>query len=557
MKRLFFILSLLIFSSTLLFSQQRTVGLLQYEEQSYEGYTLFHPLFSTTTYLIDNCGREVNRWESEFFPAASVYLLDNGLLLRTANTSLDANPVFQIGGAGERAQLMDWDGNIVWDFVYSDSTHRMHHDIEPLPNGNVLILSWELKTYDEAIAAGRDPALLPDSVVWSEQVIEVDTATDSIVWEWHLWDHLIQDFDDTKDNFGEVGRHPERLDINFTGGPTADGGDDWLHLNSIDYNPDRDEIMLTSPFLNELYVIDHSTTTEEAAGSRGGQWNSGGDFLFRWGNPQAYDQGGPEDRQLYFVHDAHWIPADLEDGGEIMLFNNGDTERPYSSVDIIEPPIDNYLFGSYVYVPGNPFLPRSPAYQYVTDPPEDFFSSFISGAQRLPNGNTLICSGAQGRLFEITPEEEIVWEYINPVTNTGPLAYDVEELPIFAGRNANIVFRATRYPVDYPGLQGRDLTPGDPLETELPAPYDCQLLTDVEVLTLEQFNAYPSPARDLLYIDYPEGVGERLRVFNARGQLQAETMLRNEQSELNVGGWPAGIYFLQVERGVRKVIIQR
>ena len=76
--------------------------------------------------------------------------------------------------------------------------------------------------------------------LWPEHIVEVDTDTDSIVWEWHTWDHLIQDYDSTKSNFGIIAEHPERININFPqGGPLSHGGD-WLHINSIDYNADLD-----------------------------------------------------------------------------------------------------------------------------------------------------------------------------------------------------------------------------------------------------------------------------------------------------------------------------
>ena len=526
--------------------QDQTVGWFGLEPGAAGGYTLFQPIRSTTTYLIDNCGREVHRWESDFTPGNSVYLLENGRLLRTAKSVPDTLAFFQMGGAGERVQLVDWDGAVLWDFRYADDRVRMHHDIEPLPNGNVLILAWERKTEEEAIAAGRDPGLLPDGELWSEHIIEVLPFSGEIVWEWHLWDHLVQDFDQGKDNFGAVAAHPELLDVNITGGASADGSADWTHANSIAYNPERDEIMILSPFLDELYVIDHSTTTAEAAGHRGGKWDRGGDFLFRWGNPRAYGQGTAADRQFFGAHDAHWIPQGLPGAGNIMVFNNGDAERPYSSVDILEPPVDDYLNGSYVYVPGNPFLPQRPAYRYGADPPGSFFSSFISGAQRLPNGNTLICAGAQGRFFEITPSEEAVWEYVNPVTHLGPVGY-TEEIPIFSGRNGNIVFRCTKYGPDYPGFQDRDLTAGDPLELNFPEPYPCEMLTDLERVTPGEVNVFPVPARDRLTIALPDARQRRVCIFDALGRLIWEGQAQSELVELAVGQWPAGTYRLLVE----------
>lgn len=525
---------------------QRSVGLLTQESGVSQGFTLFHPIRSTTTYLVDNCGREVHRWESEYTPGNSVYLLEDGRLLRTAKTALDANPVFVAGGAGERVQLVGWHGTVLWDFVYSNDTVRLHHDIEPLPNGNVLLLAWELITTDEALAAGRDPDLLPDGVLWSERLLEVVPFTNEIVWEWRLWDHLVQEYDPAKANYGVVAEHPELLDINFTGGPTADGRADWLHLNAVDYNPDRDEILLTSPFLNELYVIDHSTTTEEAAGHRGGRWDRGGDFLYRWGNPAAYDQGADGDRQFHGVHDARWIPAALPEGGNILVFNNGDAGRPWSTVDLLEPPVDDYLTGSYVYIPGTAFLPRRPQTVYATDPPENFFSSFLSGAQRLPNGNTLICAGAQGRFLEVTPTGDVRWDYINPITHEGPVDYDAE-IPIFAGRNANIVFRCTKYGPDYPGLQGRDLTPGEPLERNFPEPYTCELLTDLEEVTVQSIKVYPVPARDRLTIELFGTTTRRIRIFDGVGRLHWEGYAFGGRLDLVVGKWPPGAYRLLVE----------
>ena len=284
----------LLFISSLSLSAQQTVGLFQYTSESFNGYTLFSPLRSSSTFLIDNCGWVVHRWESDFLPSQSVYLLENSHLLRAAKTPGITHPTINSGGGGERVQEIDAAGNILWDFTYFDPTHRMHHDIEPLPNGNVLILAWEYKSYGEAIAAGRNPALLPDLALWPEMIIEVKpngTNSGEIVWEWHLWDHMIQDYDPSKANFGVVKDHPELLDLNFVSDIPELGDADWVHLNSIDYNPELKQILFCSAGLNELYIIDHSTSTAEAASHSGGDSGKGGDLLYRWGNPLAYRNG--------------------------------------------------------------------------------------------------------------------------------------------------------------------------------------------------------------------------------------------------------------------------
>ncbi|MFN2164837.1 MAG: aryl-sulfate sulfotransferase, partial [Anaerolineae bacterium] len=313
----------------------------------------------------------------------------------------------------------------VWDFEYANSQHRLHHDIEPLPDGNVLMIAWEYKTEAEALAAGRDPALLADSELWPDTVIEVDPDTDTIVWEWHVWDHLVQDYDAGRDNFGVVADHPELINLNYNAPGIPPGDADWNHVNAVDYNVEFDQILLSVHNFSEIWVIDHSTTTAKAAGHSGGDSGQGGDLLYRWGNPAAYDAGDPSDQQLFAQHDARWIPAGYPGAGRILVFNNG-TGRPggnYSSVDEIVPPVDSA--GHYTS-----YGPSAPAWTYRADNPTDFYATNISGAQRLLDGSTLICDGPDGYFFQVTPAGDVVWEYD------------------YGGS----VFRITRYAADYAGL---------------------------------------------------------------------------------------------------------
>ena len=218
-----------------------------------------------------------------------------------------------------------------------------HHDIYPLPHGNILVLAATIMTNAEAVQAGRNPANLVDGNLFNEQIVElqpVGNNSANIVWEWNIKDHLIQDFDGSKDNFGSVESNPQLLDINFLG--SLSGINNWLHVNSIQYNADLDQIVLSSRHMNEIYIIDHSTSTAEAATSSGGIYNKGGDFLYRWGNPQAYRQGDQNDQKLFGQHYPHWIPNGLADAGKLILFNNGFSRTPsFSEVFILDPPTDS------------------------------------------------------------------------------------------------------------------------------------------------------------------------------------------------------------------------
>lgn len=396
----------------------------------YNGYTLYAPIHEKTTYLIDICGFVVHSWESAYHPGHAFYLLETGHLLRAGMVgSMDFSPP-STGGVMEE---LDWDGNVVWSYAYCDAQRCLHHDIEPLPNGNVLMVAWEKKTEAEAIAAGRDPSLLSIDHLWPDHIIEVEPVTPeggNIVWEWHLWDHLIQDFDPAQANYGVVADHPELFDVNGAqdGSGQPDTGADLNHINSISYNADLDQILLSVHRYNEIVVIDHATTTAEAAGHTGGRYGRGGDVLYRWGNPRMYSAGGAEDQRLFGQHHAHWIRPGLPGAGNVLIFNNG-LSRLFTSVDELEPAMD--ATGLYPLTPGAAWGPRSLAWQYTDPTPTEFLSTVVSGAQRLPNGNTLICDGQGSVFFEVTTEGREVWRFRAP---------------------PDMYFRATRYPPDYPGL---------------------------------------------------------------------------------------------------------
>jgi hypothetical protein len=421
------------------------LGLLVNEPAAYQGYTLLAPTNSNQTYLIDMQGRVVQTWKSDFIPGLGAYLLENGNLLRTGQIP---NPPFFGGGTGGRIQEFSWDGKLVWDFTYHSDTQLPNHDICKLPNGNVLMIVWEKKSPQQAIDAGRRPETVGKDHLLADCILEVKPTgktSGEIVWEWHSWDHLIQEFDPKKANYGDVGAHPELLDINFgsstiaamvakpeeleklraigyVGGAGRRPGfvqTDWLHVNSVAYNADLDQIMLSVYEFNEIWIIDHSTRTAEAASHQGGRLGKGGDLLYRWGNPRAYRAGKVKDQKLFGQHNSHWIEKGSPGEGHVLIFNNGmqRTGGAHSSVDEIVLPFNKQ--GGYDHSPGKAFAPDEAGWSYAAPKKSDFYAPFISGAQRLPNGNTLICSGTNGTVFEVTPGKEIVWKYVNPDRGSG------------------------------------------------------------------------------------------------------------------------------------------
>ena len=414
---------------------------------------------------------------------------------------------------------------------------RQHHDIHPMPNGNVLILAATKLSNTEAIELGRNPALLTETYLYSEQIIEVtpiglNNAT--IVWEWNAKDHIVQDFNVTKDNFGDVSLSPEKLNINFLNGGSS--GANWLHFNSIFYNPVLDQIVMSSRNLSEIYIIDHSTTSTESASDTGGNYGKGGDILYRWGNPQAYHQGTESDRKLYGQHSPYIIEPGLMDENKIMLFNNGSDRTPlFSEVFILNPETDSP--GVYTYHPNTTYSPASPDYSYQhPTSPSDFFSRIVSSAQRLPNGNTLICEGINGRFFEITAEERVVWEYINPVnTANGNIVSQGTPSSTFS----NTSFRANKYSKDYPAFLGKNLTPSEPIELNP----DVTLCQSLNVINYESSSVtlYPNPTKGQVKIVSRTTIN-KVEIYNVLGKKVYTTTL----DTIDLSNYANEIYFLKI-----------
>jgi hypothetical protein len=349
-------------------------------------------------------------------------------------------------------------------------------------------VSWDKKTASEAGAAGRKGggALHPDVLI---EVKPKGKDGGEVVWKWHIWDHLIQDNDASKSFYGNVAEHPELIDVNFSEGFTAiakgkdldklkgigyigGGGKataDWTHINGVTYNEKLDQIMVSVHGFSEFWIIDHSTTTAEAASHKGGKSGKGGDLLYRWGNPRAYRAGTAKDQQLFAQHNAHWIPEGYPGAGHVICFNNGTrrADGTYSTSDEIVIPTPD-ANGVYPLAKGKAYGPEKAIWSYSAPNKTDLYSMVISGAHRLPNGNTLICEGMTGVLWEVTPEKELVWKFANPSPPKG--AGDAKKGgPPGGGKGpgglgGGSLFRATRIDPEFPALKGRELTPGKTLE---------------------------------------------------------------------------------------------
>jgi hypothetical protein len=304
---------------------------------------------------------------------------------------------------GGRIQLIDKNNTILWDYLFSDDLNQQHHDICPMPNGNVLLVAWEKKSQAEAASLGR---LFPE-IMWPTQIIEVrqnGPTTGEIIWEWHFWDHLIQDVDPTLPNYGVVADHPERVDINTAN--TTNGGD-WIHVNGIDYNPELDQIIFSSNRLDEIFIIDHSTTIEEAKGSTGGNSGMGGDFLYRWGNARNFDRGTPTDQILYNVHGVNWIDPGLPGEGNILLYNNGTNQGRSELIEFTPPLLSD---GTYELNDDLIFNPAEGDYEWFYTS-NDFYSARLSGVYRLPNGNTMGSVGGSGEIREVAVDGTTAWSF--------------------------------------------------------------------------------------------------------------------------------------------------
>ncbi len=415
-------------------------GLIRYnKEKAYDGYMLFAPSLSTTTYLIDMEGNVVHTWKSPYMPGLFAMLLPNGNLLRAGRPDPDKAPV-KFGGTAGLIQEIDWDGNVVWEYKEYTPTMVQHHCFNIMPNGNILVLGWEYKSAAEAIKKGRNPKTMPKEFefegmkytgLWPDYVKEVNRDK-KVVWEWHAWDH--------------IGKGPKKLNVNYQL-PKASGYmhvPDWTHFNTLDYIPATDQILVNSRNFGEFFLINHKT----------------GAIEYRWGNPTTYGKG----KKPGFVDDGDQIlfgPHHVTrlENGNFQIFDNGwkRPEKNRSRVVEMDPKTGKIVW-QFEPVIGN-----------------SFYTTYQGSAQKLPNGNILVTSSNHGHVFEVThdPKPQVVWEWVNPVFPGDKINcfYDDAKHSVSAREDlaANMIHRSYKYGKDYPGLAGKDLSKAEPLSGDCPA----------------------------------------------------------------------------------------
>jgi hypothetical protein len=358
--------------------------------------TLIAPQNSTTVTLIDTNNNVIKTWTGLTGQTAySCYLMPGGYLWRSVKTS---NSSFSGGGLAGRVQKVDWNGNILFDYTISDANQISHHDFCPMDNGDVLLIVYDKKTAAQMTAAGAtsNTARQLEKIV---QLHPTGTTTATIVWQWNLYDHLCQNANSSAANYvSSLVNNPQLFNVNYK------VANDWWHMNGIDYNAALDQIVVSSHNMNEHFVIDHSTTTAQAATHTGGNSGKGGDFLYRWGNPSSYGATGTTIFNV--THDAHWIPADCPNAGWLVGMNNKGVSSSQSSIDMYQP---TWNGSTYTLTPGQAYLPSTYNYRHACKG----YTNNMGNSQQLPNGNMLVCLSTAGKIYEVTANGDSIWGYTN------------------------------------------------------------------------------------------------------------------------------------------------
>jgi len=481
--------------------------------QTFDGYALYNKQNNNTAYLVDENGNIAHTWNCNVACNYTVLLKDNGNIVRGGKNSGNQLTGAAIGGM---VQEIDPNGTVVWEYVYSDANHCQHHDIT-LVGDNVLLTAWEVKTASEVSAAGYST----NSDKWPTHFVELQpdgNGSANIVWEWHIWDHLIQDVDPNKPSYGVIADNPQLIDINMiqsSGGPGGGGGD-WFHVNGVDYNAELNQIAFTSRFASEFYIIDHSTTTAEAASHSGGNSGMGGDILYRWGNPSNYNTSGSQIIPSA-VHDVRWIENDgRPNGGFLQIFNNSGGGNSQSTIDAVDATGSAGNGYTYNKTAGQAFEPTDYSWRYTCA----YSASGQSASNRMSNGNIFVnCSGGQGGagiMYETDPTgATIIWQY----NGGGPA-------------------KAFRYECDHPGII-----------TLLNNP----CMVDVENLENEKINIYPNPSNGLFQIYGLKSAVSEIKVIDAFGK----TVLKGNNIQFDLSSFSSGLYNVIITKENKDIVIKK
>jgi hypothetical protein len=392
---------------------------------AWNGFTVLSPLGTQAAIVIDMNGKVVKQWDGFVNSAGGPARIFPGGIVMAAN---GANPPRQ-----ESLELVqkDFDGRVLWRFDRNEQIQtrdgktvwsaRQHHDWqrEDFPAG------YYSPNAKPAIDGSRTLILthknhsrpnVADALLEDDRLIEVSSSGE-IVWEWVASDHI--------DEFGFSAAARNAIKA-APGLNAARGSFDWLHINSATYvGPNHWYDQGDQRFAPNNVIISGRQASLLAIVARDGKivWRLGPDF--------SESRELRAIRQIIGQHHAHFIPKGLPGAGNLLVFDNGGASG-YGS------PNPTALEGANVYGrAGSRVLEINPVtlelvWSYAGP---RFYSTNISGAQRLPNGNTLVTEGANGRLFEVTREGRIVWEYMYPQ---------------FSGaQSSNAVYRGYRLPYDW------------------------------------------------------------------------------------------------------------
>lgn len=519
---------------------QNTVGLLSYDKnKSYDGYNLVYPHNQPNVYLLDNCGEVVHTWTDDeaWRPGNIAYLTKSGRLVKGKRHKNVTQDAIWFGGGGAIIEIRDWDNTLVWSFELNDSQQRLHHDFAPMPNGNILMTVWNKMTKQQLYEAGRDTIQYKDESLLSESIIEVNPATNEIVWKWELKNHFIQDRDSLRANYGKLADHPGKVNINY---PTNTIQNSWFHINAIDYNEELDQIVVSVPTYNEIWILDHTTTTAQAASNSGGLSGTGGQLMYRWGNPATYGKGDIVPQSLFFQHDIHWldnfIPATNPNYGKLAVFNN-QAGTNFSTAEFFTTPWDMY---EWKYTKTNGAWGPLASDRTIKHPVQTkMFSSGLSSVQLLPNNNVLILVGRTGYAFELDNNGQIVWEYIVPLKNGVSVSQGSSLVP-----NDNTTFRMKRYPADFEAFAGKDLSPKSYIESMPDTAYCTKLVSVNDTNHPGPLRLSPNPANS--YLSLISRQAGPYEIFSAEGKCMLSSIISEGINQIDITALPAGMYYLKL-----------
>lgn len=434
------------------------------------GYTLVPA--TNATNLLDSTGKSVKSWTVGGYTA---YLLDNGHLVGQSGNGSAA--------AAGYTSLVQRNGTTV---VNSWSVAGMHHGHWIMPNGNWLaIVGVKINPKTALASVGYTGTL---TSIWDERIQEYNPVTTAVVWEWKASDHM------------SGTNNPRKIN------PNLFKSSDPLHVNSVSYDPSRDLVVMSSHYLNEIFVVDHSTTTAQAASETGGTYGQGGDILFRWGAPKNY--GGTTATSSNVIHGGTVVQPGLPGAGNFMFFGNSDNAVKHSRVYEVKgiPSDTGWVLGS------NGEFSSELLWDWYHTSGKFESSGHFGYGQRLANGNTFITFSQNRVLAEVDSNGTFLDSMVLTVECR----------------------RAIRYPMTHPAMVALGLAPATGVARTPAVPgYSLRVLGSRIVVSGLDADA-------------------SLRVLDSRGAVRFQGQADQGRRTIAAETWSNGTYLLEaVSHGVR------